>query len=41
VTDLKLAIITAVEFFDHFVLGHRFHWFCCWVTWHPWQGNDE
>jgi hypothetical protein len=29
VTDLKLAIITAVEFFDHFVLGH------------PWQGNDE
>lgn len=38
--DLKLAVIQALDYFDRYVLRHRFFWFCCWVESSRWWGEE-
>lgn len=40
---MRLAIITAIDLFDSYVLRHCLHGrgLCAWIADHPWWGNEE
>lgn len=38
--DLKLAVILALDYFDRYVLDHRFYRVCCWIATHDWWGEE-